>query len=228
MLRELLKIFRADEPLPTASQKFAQMLKLTQEMLLEASDIYWAKQWTPKQRTALYKKDVKVNKLERKIRKLIIAHLTMDPSPTSIPYALLIMSLVKDVERLGDYAKNIAEVVDLQPEAMPDDDRVTELREIREAVETLIREAPDVFARGDEERATELTIEGRSVAKRCDEIVWDIADASYDGRTAVALTLGARFYKRIEGHLLNLLSGVIMPLHKLDYFDEKYVQHEDE
>jgi phosphate uptake regulator len=228
VLRELLKIFRADEPLPTATHKFSQMLRLTQEMLLEASEIYWTKAWTPKQRTALYKKDVKVNKLERKIRKLIIAHLTMSPAPTSVPYALLVMSLVKDVERLGDYAKNIAEVVDLQPAAMPDDERVTELREIREAVEMLIREAPDVFARGDEERATELTVEGRTVAKRCDEVVWDIAAADYDGRTAVALTLGARFYKRIEGHLLNLLSGVIMPLHKLDYFDEKYLKQDDD
>ena len=59
------------------------------------------------------------------------------------------------------------------------------------------------------------------MAKRCDDLIRRIAAADYDGSTAVALTLGARFYKRIDAHLLNLLSGVIMPLHKLDYFDEK-------
>ena len=28
---------------------------------------------------------------------------------------------------------------------------------------------------------------------------------------------------RIGGHVLNLLSGVIMPLHKLDYFDDRLI-----
>jgi hypothetical protein len=33
--------------------------------------------------------------------------------------------------------------------------------------------------------------------------------------------MGARFYKRIAAHVLNVLSSVVMPLHKLDYYDEK-------
>ena len=33
--------------------------------------------------------------------------------------------------------------------------------------------------------------------------------------------MGARFYKRIGAHVLNVLSSVVMPLHKLDYYDEK-------
>ena len=33
--------------------------------------------------------------------------------------------------------------------------------------------------------------------------------------------LAARFYKRIAAHVLNVLSSVVMPLHKLDYYDEK-------
>ena len=34
------------------------------------------------------------------------------------------------------------------------------------------------------------------------------------------MVLGTRYYKRIESHLLNILSGVVMPLHKLDYYDD--------
>ena len=41
-----------------------------------------------------------------------------------------------------------------------------------------------------------------------------------DARTTTALVLGARFYKRIGGHVLNVLSSVVMPLHKVDYYDE--------
>jgi hypothetical protein len=32
--------------------------------------------------------------------------------------------------------------------------------------------------------------------------------------------LGCRYYKRIGGHVLNILSSVVMPLHKIDYYDE--------
>lgn len=220
MFKELLTIFRSTDPLPGATEDFHKMLRITQEMILEASDVYWGREMTPQERTALYKKDVKVNKLERRVRKQIVAHLT-GPDVHAVPYALLIMSLVKDAERLGDYAKNLLEVRDIIDKDLPDDPRVNELREIREAVETLTREAADVFKQSDVERATELTVEGRSVSKRCDDLIRKIAGADYSGEIAVALTLGARFYKRIQGHLLNLLSGVIMPLHKLDYFDEE-------
>ena len=29
-----------------------------------------------------------------------------------------------------------------------------------------------------------------------------------------------RFYKRVGAHLVNILSSVVMPLHKVDFFDE--------
>jgi hypothetical protein len=38
------------------------------------------------------------------------------------------------------------------------------------------------------------------------------------------LVLATRFYKRIGGHVLNVLSSVVMPLHKVDYYDEDEVQ----
>ena len=47
-----------------------------------------------------------------------------------------------------------------------------------------------------------------------------MAGAGYDGRTAAAIVMGTRFYKRIVGHVINILTGVVQPLHKLDYYDE--------
>ena len=41
------------------------------------------------------------------------------------------------------------------------------------------------------------------------------------------MVLGARHYKRILAHLMNVLSGVVMPLHKLDFFDEKHLDAVD-
>jgi phosphate uptake regulator len=219
VLKELISIFKDDQPLQKASNDFALMLTLAEEMIVEASAVFWGKHHTPEERTALYKKDIKINKLERSIRKEVVAHVS-GPVPNHVPYALLLISLVKDAERLGDYAKNLVEVNDLSNEPLPNDECVKELREIANSVETLAGEAARVFADSNAQRATELTVEHRGISKRCDRLYSTIVETETDVSVAVRLTLGARFYKRIASHTLNLLSGLIMPLHKVDYFDE--------
>ncbi len=227
MLKELISIFKGDSPLKEISVRFREMLGIAQEMTLEASEIYWRTTPSMDRIKTLYERDIRVNKLERTIRKKIATHLTLNAN-YDVPYSLLLMSLVKDVERLGDYAKNLAETCDYTDAPIPDDEVTVELRDIRDKVEMLARETANVFSSSDRERATELTVEGRAVAKRCDELVRHIAKSSYTPGIAVKLTLGARYYKRIGAHLLNVLSSVIMPLHKLDYYDEDVLKNAGE
>jgi phosphate uptake regulator len=219
MLKELLSVLKGEHPLQQVSVDFNRMLRVAQQMLHEASEVYWGRHQTPEQRTGLYALDIEVNKLERAIRKRIAAHLS-GRAQQDVPYGLLMMSLVKDVERLGDYAKNLSEVAVFCATRPKDDELTGELQEIASSTQALAQECVEVFEASDRERAQVLTVEGRSVAKRCDELVLQVATSQYAASEAVYVTLGARFYKRIEGHLLNVLSSVIMPLHKLDYYDE--------
>jgi phosphate uptake regulator len=223
MLRELLAIFRSERPLAEMGENFARMLKLTREMTSQAGDAYFGPAVSPDLRTQISKRDVEVNKLERMIRKQVIAHLSVRGTSPSLPYCLLLMSLVKDVERLGDYAKNLSEVRDYHPEPLPEDDIVGELREIRAGVETAFEATADVFATSDRERAIDLISEGRDMARRCDALVGRVARSDYDASTSTAVVMGTRFYKRLGAHVLNVLTSVVMPLHKLDYYDEKEI-----
>ena len=229
MLRELLSIFRSDTPLAGMGENFARMLNVTHEMTLQAGEIYFAGEAAPPdERTRIYKSDVEVNKLQRTIRKQVIAHLSLGTDTPSIPYCLLLMSVVKDVERLGDYAKNLSEVRELHPDPLPDDEILAELTEIRRGVERAFSAAAEVFESSDQERAMALIREGRDLTHRCDALFEQVARSSYGPRTATAMVLGARFYKRIGAHVLNVLSSVVMPLHKLDYYDEKALAPEQE
>lgn len=224
MFRELISIFRADNPLGRMGDNFAKMLNLTRDQTIRAGEIFFSKPPSPEERTQIYKQDVKVNKLERKIRKQVIAHLSIAGNSADVPYSLLLMSLVKDVERIGDYAKNLAETLDVSGAILPDDDTMAELREIRTGIEGTFEAVAEVFAQSDEEEAVALIRQGRDMSHRCDALINRIAKGDYDAATTVAVTLGTRFYKRIGAHLLNILSGVVMPLHKLDYYDEKVLQ----
>ena len=221
MLKELLSIFRSSQPLAEMGDNFSKMLGLTYEMTIQAGEVYFSESLQADARTAIYKTDVKVNKLERKIRKQLIAHLSLSSDRGSVPYCLLLMSLVKDVERIGDYAKNLSEVRDYHPSALPEDEIVGEMQEIRLGIEQAFAEISSVFEVSDHERAVELIREGRDLTRRCDAVVGRVARSDYPASAATSVVMGARFYKRIGAHVLNVLSSVVMPLHKLDYYDEK-------
>ena len=220
MLRELLSIFRADEPLAEMGENFTRMLDLTREMTFAAGRIYMGGADDPEARTRIYEQDVQVNKLERTIRKQVVAHLSLDGNKIDLPYCLVLVSLVKDVERIGDYAKNLSEVVEIHAGPLPEDEVTAELREIRVRVEATFSSASKVFQERDRERAVGLIQGGRDDAHRCDALLARVARGSWDASTTTALVLGLRYYKRIGGHLLNVLSSVVMPLHKIDFFDE--------
>ncbi len=125
-----------------------------------------------------------------------------------------------DVARLGVYAMNLSEVVDIQTGPLPDDELVGELREIRRGVEVAFQAAAHIFEASDREQAMEMIQQGRDTAHRCDVLITRIGRGGYDGETTTALVLITRFYKRIGGHVMNILSSVVMPLHKIDYYDE--------
>lgn len=221
MIRELISIFRAGDPLEDLAKKFSEMVQLTVEMTTAGGDIFFGSNSSTEARTAVYKKDILVNKLQRKIRKIVVTHLSLRTNTGDLPFCLLLMSLVKDVERIGDHAANLAEVSEYHPDSLPDDNIVAELREIRAEAEKILSVSADIFKTSDRERAIDSIVETKNIQKRCDTLIVSIANSDYSARAATVIALAARFYKRIAGHTHNVLSAVVMPLHKLDYYDEK-------
>jgi phosphate transport system protein len=221
MLRELLSLFRSSNPIAEMGQNFTEMLELATELTLDSGRHFFDGPPTPDERTSVSKRDVQLNKMERRIRKQVITHLALGDGQQDAPYCLLLMSLVKDVERIGDYCKNLSEVYDDGGGSIPDDENAAELRELRTIVEESLSAAGRVFNESDTETAMDLIARGREVNRRCDALVKRVAGSDYNASTTATLVLGARYYKRIESHLLNVLSGVVMPLHKLDYYDER-------
>lgn len=220
MLRELITILRGAEPLKDMGDNFVRMLRISFDETVRASQLYFGDGSAPGEREKIYALDREVNHLEEVIRKQIVTHLSMQVNSVDLPYCLLLMSLVKDVERIGDYAKNLADLAEICPDALPDDVNVRELRSIRSGVEAGFRETFEVFEKSDAERAEELIRQERDIAKRCDALIGAVAGSSYDARTSTALALGTRYFKRIGSHTLNILSSVVLPLHKLDIHDE--------
>ena len=220
MLNELLRVFRSSDPLRAMEKNFSEMLVIGYEMVMSAGEMFFTGNATPEERTELYRRDVRVNKLQRQIRKQVVAHLSVSGNRPDVPHSLLLVSLVKDVERIGDYAKNLAELDDIRSGALIEDEFTLGLQQIRREAEASFKELSAVLGSSDREWAVELIQQGRDAAHRCDALIARIARSDYDARAATVLVLGTRYYKRIGGHVLNVLSSIVMPLHKIDYYDE--------
>jgi phosphate uptake regulator len=166
----------------------------------------------------LFQTDQRVNEAEQRIRRELIVHASAR-SAMSAPATLVYMSLVKDVERIGDYAKNIfdlaAEGIDLSSA----DDR-EELYAIAKRVSEMITQSGKVFAANDVDRARELSVAGNGMLDDFDRRVNALLSSDELASIAVPRALLYRYQKRIVSHLMNLLSAVFMPVDRLDYFDE--------
>jgi phosphate uptake regulator len=218
MLRELLRIFGSSDPLREMGDNFGRMLDLTREANLSAARIFFGESVgsAGAERAMLHERDAQVNALEQTIRRQVILHLSLPGNEADVPYSLLLISLVKDVERLGDYAKNLSEIVDIRPEPLPAGPLLDDLRGVRDGVEKMFSAVAEVFR----DAALVLIRDGRALARRCDRLVTRVGRGDCDAGTTAALILATRYYKRIGGHLLNVLSSVVMPLDKVDYYDE--------
>ena len=128
------------------------------------------------------------------------------------------MSLVKDAERIGDYAKNIFELALARPELGTDAER-TALNECKDHVSKLLVRAAGLIESQDEQLAAAYLTESDKLQSLCDEQVGILMVEK--GRNVVAAALAYRYFKRVASHAGNVVTSIVMPLDKLDYYPGK-------
>lgn len=162
--------------------------------------------------------DQKVNRLERQIRRELVVHASVFGGIQS-PAVLVYMSVVKDIERVGDYAKNLLDLAADGADFSQAPD-AEEWERLWKEISEFIVEAGDAFQRRDAERSRALRQRGDELLDLFDERVSELIRSEDCGAQAVPRALAHRYLKRVVAHLMNMLSAVIMPLDRIDYFDE--------
>jgi phosphate uptake regulator len=159
-----------------------------------------------------------VNAAERDIRRELVVHASVQGA-IDTPAILIYMSIVKDIERIGDYAKNLfdlaADGADLSTGLY-----TGEITTLAGQVPEFITAAAAAFADRDEERSKALMRSGDDLLDHFDERVSALVKEEHPDHQAVAVALTHRYLKRIVAHAMNVLSAVVMPVDRLDYFDE--------
>jgi phosphate uptake regulator len=220
MFKNLLHFWKGKNFLHQVLDEFKNMLDDAQIMFDSVCKKLIDNKAEPGLKEKVYEIDRKINALQKDIRKRVIEHLSIQPS-VDVPTCLLLMSVVKDAERLGDYAKNLFEV-SVYLAAPIDKQKYRELfNNIEGEISELFADTKEAFIESDEKKAAKSWDYKLDITRRCDQIIENLAKSQLSVNEAVCFTLVARHFKRIAAHLTNIATSVILPLTDLDYFDEK-------
>ena len=167
--------------------------------------------------------DAAVNRAKREVRQKIFRHLAMSRGRDLLP-SLQLHDIVNEIERVGDYSKNIAELADMVSGPVDwgryEDGMAGAHRQVLEMFDLTFRtvESDD---RDASRRCDELYIE---VAHFCDAVLEavigeDVADDDQHRvrRSHLSLILLARYTKRVAAHLRNAVLTITNPYNRLGY-----------
>lgn len=169
----------------------------------------------------IYKDDREINCYEMEIRKKILEHLSISPEQ-DITFALILLGATRDVERTGDYCKNIYELSLKYPNKISDDKYSAVLKNtIKQILEMFDLTLAAFIGQKKETAKKVMDTHHNDISPKMEKLTGDIIDDSeIKAREAVIYALLARHLKRISAHLANISSGVVNPFQRIRYAPE--------
>ncbi len=170
-------------------------------------------------RDDLYNTDKTINELHREVRREMIIHSAVNSRNLDIPLLLSYMTMSKDIERIGDYCKNLFEIAETGNSFAKGDDLDTYM-ELKNDIGKLIVYLQSCLNLDDESKVQDLITLGSSLNNDLDEKITALLEDKEKIQYPVATTLFYRYLKRIVSHIVNAATAIIMPTDQIDYLDE--------
>lgn len=170
----------------------------------------------------IYAKDQLINAYQREVRRKVFTHLTI-ASGRDLHAGLALVSVVVDIERIGDYTKNIVELALNHPARLKCGRFEDTIRRIETTVKTMFGLLLEALPENDEAKAREVMSEHWWIARRSDEIVDALIqkdEPELPGREAVTTALYVRYLKRVSAHLMDIASSVANPFDRIGFRGE--------
>lgn len=225
MLRKILAGWKKDSLVHSAFEDTNTMLRKSLSLFLTVSDAYLKGEVV---KYDIYAADKEINRLEIGVRRKVLEHLSINPQQDLIS-SLVLTTIISDIERIGDYTKNIFELSNIY-KPIGDFPPYTEtLREATKKVKKMFDHTIIAFKEEDQETAYNVMVMHGEVNRTCEDIILGFAnDPDVSTSKVVSMVLYARYLKRVSAHLANVMSSVIKPFDRIGYFTEQNNESGDE
>lgn len=222
MIKEILAIFKSDSLMERAYNRSFDMLHLTLQMFLEAKNVLRETEENNLD-IDIDDQDSEVNKYQRDVRRDVFNHLVLSGNE-QLASGLALVSIVIDIERIGDFTKNIAAIAKNHKLKLSAGIFEERLQKLESAVEDSFVRTIKIFEESDEEGGLQLINEYKWISKEADDMIDALikeADPQIKSGSAAALTLYLRSLKRVHSHLRNVVTSVVNPFHRIGYKPKK-------
>ncbi len=222
MIKELLSVFQSNSLMERAFEQSYEMLDITHEMFKVSKNVLRNSD-TNEFTYDINGQDSKINKFQREVRKDVFNHLAMSGSE-DLSSGMILASIVIDLERIGDFTKNIVEIAQNHPQRLHAGEFEDDLITLERAVEDTFGRTIYCFKNSDEKAAFNLLKEYKWMSKAFDAKIQSLMrgeDNTLTTGSAVALAVYLRALKRIFSHLRNVTSSVVNPFHRIGFKPKK-------
>lgn len=220
VFKDLLNIWNQEDLLSQAWQESYDMLDLSRTMFTEAITML-REDSKRKKVIALKKRDKEINAYQKDVRRKVMTHFALRKENINLSSGMVLINMVIDIERLGDYTKNILDLAFHHPEKLLVEDFSPELYKIEKKILKRFKNTILAIKTQDIEKAYALQATyDNQVNDASDNIVNGIlaGKLKFGNETQTAtIALYARYLKRIGAHLKNITSVLTNPVDTIGY-----------
>tara|TARA_Y100000994_G_scaffold123467_1_gene101345 strand:- start:243 stop:917 length:675 start_codon:yes stop_codon:yes gene_type:complete len=220
VFKDLVTIWNSEDSLSQAWTSSNEMLHLSHEMFTDSVNALRSGEKN-KVIKSIKLRDEEINQYHRDIRKKVVTYYSVSKDVTNINSGLVLINMVVDIERVGDYTKNILDLAKYYPKKLRSENVSEDLRIIEQAVIERFQNTVKAVEEMDEIAAKELIKSYRSdLGKLSDNLVASSISGDLkigEEHMASSMVLYARYLKRIGAHLKNITSVVINPFESIGY-----------
>ncbi|TSA24175.1 hypothetical protein D4R71_07475 [bacterium] len=219
MLKELIKLFKKSNLYKEAHMDACIMLNRANNMFDNASAQLRGRE-IPHPDIDIFYEERKVDKTERAVRKKVLIHLSATGAMDT-PGAIILIGIVIDIERVGDYTTNILELARAANMKLDAGILEDELTDIELEVEHLFDVVSKAFEEYDKDVAE--TVINKKLTRRCEILLHQLMteDIGLNVQNAVVAALYIRYLKRIAAHLLNIATSLVQPFEKVRFMPKE-------
>lgn len=218
MFDKFKDLFRSEDLLDDAFLTTIKMLQFDMDMF-KASRTTLRETDNAELPFDIKKTDRKINKYERQVRRHVLTHLAVSGPGDLVP-GLVLVSIVIDVERIGDYTKNMYELARAHPNRLIGGKLEKNLKKIEANIDENFPKVIDLITSQSKTVGRQVMKAEEEIATLSDEIVKAMVagkDAKLDRSDSVSLALYARYLKRINAHLTNIASSIVNPFPRIGF-----------
>ena len=220
VFKDLVNIWKSEDSLSQAWNESNDMLHLSHDIFNDAVEALRSGEKN-KVLKSIKLRDEKINDYHREIRKKVVTYYSVSKDVTNIGSGLVLINIIVDIERIGDYSKNILDLAKHYPKKFVSEKFSENLSIIEKVVIDRFSTTIQAVENMDEKIADDLITSYRNdLGKISDKIVASSISGEIEigkeNRTA-SVALYARYLKRIGAHLKNITSSVVNPFESIGY-----------